>query len=76
MGYVVKKGRLFLMSSGAMIVTMSSVFIGFLCFGGSFASFVYKKSPWLVWTLFCMAVFFITVIPVIIAVFWATLFVS
>ena len=72
MGYVVKKGRLFLMSNGAMIVTMSSVFIGFLCFGGSFAGFVYKKSPRLVWT----AVFFITVIPVIIAVFWATLFVS
>ena len=71
MGYVVKKGRLFLMSNGAMIVTMSSVFIG-----GSFAGFVYKKSPRLVWTLFCTAVFFITVIPVIIAVFWATLFVS
>ena len=32
------------MSNTALIVTMVSVFIGFLLFGGSFASFMYKKS--------------------------------
>ncbi|MDO4684917.1 MAG: hypothetical protein Q4A92_00060 [Corynebacterium sp.] len=64
------------MSNTAMWVTIASVFIGFLCFGGSFASFMYKKRPVQIWGLFITAVFFITVIPVTIAVFWATLFLS
>lgn len=59
-----------------MIVTIASVFLGFLCFGGSFASFMYKKRPVQIWGLFISAIIFITVIPVTIAVFWATLFVS
>ncbi|BAU97328.1 hypothetical protein N24_3066 [Corynebacterium suranareeae] len=51
---------------------MASVFLGFLFFGGAFASFMYKKSNRQIWTLFSVAIVLITVIPVIIAVFWAT----
>lgn len=64
------------MSNTAMIITMASVFLGFLCFGGSFASFMYKKRPAQIWGLFVAAIVLITVIPVTIAVFWATLFLS
>lgn len=64
------------MSNMSMIVTISSVFLGFLCFGGSFASFMYKKPPVQIWGLFIAAIVLITVIPVTIAVFWATLFLS
>lgn len=60
------------MSSTVLLVTMASVFLGFLFFGGAFASFMYKKSNRLIWTLFSVAIVLITVIPVIIAVFWAT----
>ncbi|MBI8999871.1 hypothetical protein M0E87_03395 [Corynebacterium sp. CCM 9185] len=62
------------MDNTAVIITMASVFIGFLLFGGSYASFSYRRSPKLTWTLFTFAIFFITVIPTVIAVFWATLF--
>lgn len=55
-----------------LLVTMASVFLGFLFFGGAFASFMYKKSNRQIWTLFSVAIVLITVIPVIIAVFWAT----
>ena len=58
-----------------LIITMASVFVGFLCFGGAFASFMYGKPRRLVWGLFAVAVVCITLIPVTIAVFWATLFV-
>ncbi|AKK07290.1 hypothetical protein CMUST_15005 [Corynebacterium mustelae] len=54
---------------GTTILTMASVFAGFLCFGGSFASFMYKKSPKLIWGLFSVAILLITVIPVVLAVF-------
>ena len=64
------------MSNMSMIVTISSVFLGFLCFGGSFASFMYKKRSVQIWGLFIAAIILITVIPVTIAVFWATLFLS
>lgn len=60
------------MSSAELLITMGSVFIGFLLFGASFASFMAKKPPKLVWSLFAVAIIFITLIPVIIAVFWAT----
>lgn len=60
------------MSSTELLVTMASVFIGFLFFGGSFASFMAKRRPAVIWGLFATAIIFITVIPVIVAVFWAT----
>ncbi|MBP3088222.1 hypothetical protein EML15_03540 [Corynebacterium sp. sy017] len=52
--------------------TIASVFIGFLCFGSSFACFMYKKSQVLVWSLFGVAVVFIALIPVCLAVFVAS----
>lgn len=51
---------------------MASVLIGFLLFGGSFASFMAKRRPAVIWGLFAAAIVFITVIPVVVAVFWAT----
>lgn len=54
-------------------VTIVSVFIGFFLFTASFASFMYKKPATVTWWLFGIAVFFITVVPVTVAVFWATL---
>ncbi|MDN5719323.1 MAG: hypothetical protein ACTH2Y_14105 [Corynebacterium sp.] len=60
------------MTSTELLVTMGSVFIGFLLFGGSFASFMAKRRPAVVWGLFGAAIVFITLIPVLIAVFWAT----
>lgn len=61
------------MSTTVMLVTMGSVFLGFLFFGGAFASFMYKKSQIQVWMLFAVALVLITVIPVVIAVGWGTL---
>ncbi|MCK2200736.1 hypothetical protein [Corynebacterium callunae] len=60
------------MSNTVLLITMTSVFIGFLFFGGAFASFMYKKSNVQIWTLFSVAIVLITIIPVIIAVFWAS----
>ncbi|ANE05113.1 hypothetical protein [Corynebacterium crudilactis] len=60
------------MSTTVLFVTMVSVFVGFLFFGGAFASFMYKKSNRQIWSLFSISLVLITVIPVIIAVFWAT----
>ncbi|AHI04130.1 hypothetical protein [Corynebacterium falsenii] len=60
------------MSNTALIVTMVSVFIGFLLFGGSFASFMYKKSKQQIWGLFILAVVFLTIIPTTTAIFFAT----
>ena len=54
------------------IATMGSVFMGFLCFGGSFASYMYHKPAKLPWGLFAIAVVLITVIPVTLAVFSAS----
>lgn len=56
------------MMNPAVIATMLSVCIGFLLFGGSFASFMLEKDRRLVWTLFSIAILFITVIPVTLAV--------
>lgn len=64
------------MSNTQMFITIGSVFFGFLLFTLSFASFMYKKPPKLTWGLMVAAIVFITVIPVTIAVFWATLFVG
>lgn len=58
--------------STTMLLTMGSVFVGFLLFGAAFASFMYQKPKKQIWTLFCVAVLFITVIPVSLAVFVAT----
>lgn len=60
------------MTTPVMLTTMGSVFLGFLCFGGAFASFMYKKSPKLTWGLFSAAVVLVTVIPVVLAVFAGT----
>lgn len=54
--------------------TIVSVFIGFFLFTCSFAAYMYKKSPKVVWTLFGLAIVCMTIIPVIVGVFWATLF--
>ncbi|WP_297006403.1 hypothetical protein [uncultured Corynebacterium sp.] len=59
------------MSDAGVIVTMVSVFIGFLLFGASFKSFMSRRRPAVIWGLFTVAVVFITLIPVGIAVFWA-----
>lgn len=55
-----------------MVLTMGSVFLGFLLFGAAFAAFMYKKPQRLVWTLFVIAALFITVIPVTLAIFVGT----
>ncbi|MGP6174124.1 hypothetical protein [Corynebacterium sp. A21] len=60
------------MSDLTMIITMASVFIGFLCTGGAFAAFMYKKSKILVAVLLLIALVLVTIIPVTIAVFFAT----
>ncbi len=60
------------MSNFILLVTMASVFIGFLFFGGAFASFMYKKPNIQIWSLFAIAIVLITVVPVTIAIFWAT----
>lgn len=60
------------MSDVGLIITMVSVFIGFLVLGGSFKSFMDGRPQRLVWSLFTVAVVCITVVPVIIGVFWAT----
>lgn len=60
------------MNTTVLIITMASVFLGFLFFGGAFASFMYKKSQALIWTLFAIAIVLITIVPVTIAVFWGT----
>lgn len=54
--------------SSIMLLTMLSVFAGFLCFGGAFLSFRLQKPKALVLALFIVAVVLITVIPVILAV--------
>ncbi|MGV0384220.1 hypothetical protein ACUY2T_05655 [Corynebacterium sp. 22_2729] len=59
------------MDNTTVLITMASVFTGFLFFGGSFASFMYGKSKKQVWTLFCIAIVFLTIVPVSLAVFVA-----
>lgn len=56
------------MSHTVMWITMGSVFLGFLLFSAAFLSYSYGKSQKLTWTLFGIAVVFITVIPVGLAV--------
>lgn len=51
---------------------MASVFIGFLCTGGAFAAFMYKKSKVLITALLIIALLLVTVVPVTIAVTVAT----
>ncbi len=59
------------MNEIALLVTMASVFIGFLLFGASYYSFSYKKPQKVTWTLFCLAVVFLTIVPTTVAVGWA-----
>lgn len=60
------------MSDAGLIITMVSVFIGFVLFGASFKSFMARRRPAVTWGLFTAAVVFITLVPVGIAVFWAS----
>lgn len=55
-----------------VLITMASVFVGFLCTGGAFAAFMYKKSKALVVGLLILALLLVTVIPVAIAVIFGT----
>ncbi|MCS4490494.1 hypothetical protein N7326_07935 [Corynebacterium sp. ES2794-CONJ1] len=50
------------------LVAIISVMVGFALFTGSFLSHYYDKKPQLTWSLFSIALVFITVIPVIIGV--------
>jgi uncharacterized membrane protein (DUF485 family) len=59
-------------SDAGLIVTMVSVFIGFVLFGASFKSFMARRRAAVSWGLFTAAVVFITLVPVGIAVFWAS----
>lgn len=54
-----------------MLLTMASVLTGFIFFGASFATFMYKKPKSVVWSLFGIAVVFLTIVPVSLAVFVA-----
>ncbi|MCX2163672.1 hypothetical protein [Corynebacterium auriscanis] len=58
--------------SSTMWVTIGSVLIGFLFFGASFASFSMNKPRKLVWTLFAIAIVFMTIVPTTTAIFIAT----
>ncbi|MDU0479428.1 hypothetical protein QVA66_09275 [Staphylococcus chromogenes] len=60
------------MSTLELMIMMGSVLIGFLCMMGGFASFMYKKSLAQVWTLVALAFFFLTLIPVCLAIGWGT----
>ncbi|MBC3186539.1 hypothetical protein H7347_08145 [Corynebacterium sp. zg-331] len=59
------------MSTTLLLVTMGSVFAGFACILGAFASFMYKKPAALTWALGGAALVLVTIIPVLIAVFYA-----
>ena len=49
-----------------------SIGIGFFLFMGSFLSYYYRKPAKLTWGLFGVAIVFLTVIPVFLAVFAAS----
>lgn len=55
-----------------LIITMASVFVGFLCTGGAFAAFMNKKSTAWVVGLLILALILVTVVPVTIAVVFGT----
>lgn len=58
--------------SDVLLITMISVFVGFLCTGGAFAGFMYKKSKALIISLLIAALILVTVVPVILAVLFGT----
>lgn len=55
-----------------MLLTMGSVFLGFLCTGAAFAAFMYKKSKVMVLILLIIALVLVTVVPVVMAVVFGT----
>lgn len=55
-----------------VLITMASVFVGFLCTGGAYAAFMYKKSKVLIGGLLILALILVTVVPVAIAVVFGT----
>ena len=54
-----------------LILTMASVFVGFLFFGAAFYGFMYKWPQRRVWALAIGALVMATIVPVIIALFHA-----
>ncbi|RNE48073.1 hypothetical protein [Corynebacterium alimapuense] len=54
------------------VLGIASIFIGFLCIAGAFASYMYKKPVALSVVLGIAALIFVTVLPVFLAVFFAT----
>ena len=54
-----------------LILTMASVILGFLLFGGAFYGFMYKWPQRRVWALAIGALVMATIVPVIIALFHA-----
>ena len=57
----------------SMYLGMGSIVIGFLFFGAAFYSFHAQKPKATIITLFCIAIVFMTIIPVTLAVGWASL---
>lgn len=54
------------------ILGIVSIVIGFLCIAGSYVTVMKKRSRALAIVLGLLALLFVTVVPVTLAVFWAT----
>lgn len=54
------------------LIGIASIAIGFLCIAGAFAAYMYKKPVGISIGLGVLAFFCVTVIPVFLAVFYAT----
>lgn len=55
-----------------MYIAMGSVLIGFLLFGTAFYSYMLSKSKKVPLALVIISFLFLTVIPVVMALFWAS----
>lgn len=63
-------------TTGIMIFTMASVFVGACCFGGGYAAKTYDKDMKVVVAWIIAAFFFVLVLPLLVAVFIATGFIG
>ena len=54
------------------ILGILSIVVGFLCIAGSYLAVMRKRSTVLAVVLGLLALLFVTVVPVTLAVFWAT----
>ena len=57
--------------STTMLITMTSVCLGFVFMLSAYATYQYKKPPAVTWTLFVLAIVTLTIIPVSLAIFVA-----